>query len=130
MSGQPLGGEAERCQEPAHGVGLRHGAEDPPRAAAAAQTRDRALGAFGLVATLLPLRWVFGGSRGRSGALARLQDREVNHCVESRFRPGFRGLTGLQLSESASHADSGEHDRAIAPSALSRLKHGFECAPR
>ena len=36
-AGRRLGGEPERRQEPARGVGLDHGAEDPARAAAAAR---------------------------------------------------------------------------------------------
>jgi hypothetical protein len=35
-----LGGQAERRQEPAHGVGLRHRAQDPPRTAAARKDQD------------------------------------------------------------------------------------------
>jgi hypothetical protein len=35
-----LGGEPERREEPAQGVGLGHGAEHPPRAAAARTDQD------------------------------------------------------------------------------------------
>ena len=42
-AGRRLGGEPERRQEPAHGVGLRHRAQDPPRAAATRTDEDRAL---------------------------------------------------------------------------------------
>ena len=35
-----LSGKAEHGEEPAHGMGLRHGPEDPPRAAAARTHED------------------------------------------------------------------------------------------
>ncbi len=54
------------------------------------------------VATLLPLRWALGGSRGRSRALALFQDCDAYQCAQSRFRRCFRGFTRTQFSESPS----------------------------
>src|SRR5215831_18133417 len=96
------------------------GTANAPGALGAWRGRRRRLCPCGvLVATLLSLRWAFGGSGGRLRALALFQDREEYRCARSACLPtaseGWGTVVNAPANYPANRFTSGSRAHSARP---------------